>query len=196
MLSCDRLPFLPNALHFQEPPGGSAPLSRMQVFICPRDWTFATGRFIPDHMVSLQDPGADISGLRPPWVAPENHHVEHFHDMDWPGDPLAPSREAVGRLVGWLARCCGPGSAPKLLIHCDAGLGRSTATGYLAWSLFLGPGREAEAFEAMKESCLETRIIPNSVIVAHADDILGRQGALWEPLTRWNHAVPWRRTFR
>jgi hypothetical protein len=33
-------------------------------------------------MVSLQNPGADISGLRPPWIPPEKHYVGYFCDVD------------------------------------------------------------------------------------------------------------------
>lgn len=168
----------------------------MKVFVCPRDWTFATERFTPDHLVSLQNPGADVSDLRPPWVPAENHYVGYFLDVDSLDHPKAPTEQEVRSVVNWLAPRCGSDSAARFIIHCDAGLGRSTATAYLAWALHLGAGREADAFAAMKASCLETQIIPNSIIVAHADRILARNGALKQPLTEWNKKVTWRRTFR
>lgn len=168
----------------------------MKLFVCPKDWTFAKERFTPDHMVSLQNPGADVSGFRPPWVTPENHYVSFFYDSDLLGDVHAPTREQIRHLIDWLSPRCQPGSAAQFLIHCDAGLGRSTATGYIAWSLFLGPGREQEAFDAMKDSSLESKLVPNSIIIDHADDLLGRAGALRKPLTEWNRKVTWRRTFR
>lgn len=166
------------------------------MFVCPRDWTFATDRFTPDHMVSLQNPGANISDLRPPWISPENHFVGFFFDIDAVGDPEAPSAGDIQSLIDWLRPRCGPTSEARFLIHCDAGLGRSTATAYVAWSLHFGPGREQEAFEAMQESCLNTRIIPNTIIVAHADTILCRNGDLQKPVSGWNRRVPWRRTLR
>ena len=168
----------------------------MQVFVCPREWTHATERFTPEHMLSLQNPGADVSALRPPWVVPENHYVAFFLDVDVAGHREAPGAAAVGELVAWLAPRCGPGSEARLLIHCDAGLGRSPAAAYVAWAIHLGSGREAEAFVAMRRSCLETRLVPNTILVAHADAALGRGGALRRPLTAWNDRVPWRRTFR
>lgn len=168
----------------------------MKIFVCPKDWTFAKERFTPDHMVTLQNPGADVSGLRPPWVTPENHYVSFFYDSDLLGDVHAPTREQICHLIDWLSPRCQPGSAGQFLIHCDAGLGRSTATGYIAWSLFLGPGREQQAFDAMKDSCLESKLVPNSIIIALADAILGRDGQLMKPLTEWNRKVTWRRTFR
>lgn len=168
----------------------------MKMFVCPRDWTFATDRFTPDHMVSLQNPGSDVSDLRPPWVPPDNHYVAFFYDVDVANEPDAPTEQDIKPLIDWLAPRCSAVSESRFIIHCDAGLGRSTATAYIAWSIFFGQGHEQEAFDAMKESCLNMQIIPNSIVVAHADKILGRQGALRKPLTEWNKRVPWRRTFR
>ena len=171
----------------------------MDVFICPRDWTHSTSRFVPTHMVSLQNPGVDtemLNDLRPDWIPKENHYVECFFDADRPESLHAPAREKIAALLEWLKPRCGPDSENRFLIHCDAGLGRSTATGYLAWALHLGPGNEAVAFDWMVKSALESQLVPNSVIVAHADDLLDRRGALKKPLTAWNQRVHWRRTFR
>lgn len=165
----------------------------MQVFVCPRDWTFAKGRFEPDHMVSLQDPGADVSGFRPPWVPTENHYVGFFYDANKPGHPDAVPVEQIAALLDWLIPRCSPGSQARFLIHCDAGLGRSPAVAYIAWALHFGPGHEAEAFESMKRSCLESRISPNSIVIHHADRLLGRDGLLEAPVTDWNRKVTWRR---
>ena len=168
----------------------------MKMFVCPRDWTFATDRFTPDHMVSLQNPGADISDLRPPWVPPANHYIGYFYDIDVVDHPEAPTEKDIKSLIDWLTPRCGSTSEARFIIHCDAGLGRSTASAYIAWSIFLGAGCEREAFDALKESCLNMQIIPNSIIIAHADKILQRRGALKKPLTDWNRKVTWRRTFR
>jgi predicted protein tyrosine phosphatase len=168
----------------------------MQVFVCPRDWTSATDRFVPDHMVSLQNPGADISDLRPPWIPAENHYIAFFYDVDLLEHGEAPSAGQIRSLIEWLSPRCGPSSEARFIIHCDAGLGRSPAVAYIAWSLHFGSGREHEAFEAMKQSCLETQLVPNSIIISHADKILQRRGALKKPLTAWNQKVTWRRTFR
>lgn len=147
-------------------------------------------------MVSLQNPGADISELRPSWIPPENHYVAFFYDVDLVDHPDAPTEQDINLLIDWLTPRCVSTSEARFIIHCDAGLGRSTATGYIAWSIFFGPGREQEAFDAMKESCLNIQVIPNSIVITHADKILQRNGALKKPLTEWNKRVPWRRTFR
>ncbi|MCP5536322.1 MAG: hypothetical protein H7A51_08830 [Akkermansiaceae bacterium] len=168
----------------------------MQLFICPRDWTFSRNRFTPTHLVSLQNPKADVSDLRPPWIPEENHHVSYFYDVDLHDHHLAPTREDIESLVGWLLPRCQAGTENRLIVHCDAGLGRSTATGYIAAAINLGPGREDEAFQHMVDSALERRLMPNSVIIRHADAILDRNGALIKPLKEWNRRVNWRRTFQ
>lgn len=168
----------------------------MKIFVCPRDWTHATDRFTPSHLLSLQNPDADLYGLRPEWVPAGNHRVIYFYDVDTPGHALTPTREDIESVIDWLTLHCSPGSETRMIIHCDAGLGRSPAVAYIAWSIHLGPGREQEAFELMKESCLNTVLMPNAAIVAHADDILGRKGALKKPLTDWNRKVRWSCTFQ
>lgn len=168
----------------------------METFICPRDWAHSTSRFVPTHLISLQNPGADVSALRPAWIEPENHHISFFYDVDAMDHPAAPQRDQIATLLVFLERHCAPGTTNRLVIHCDAGLGRSTATGYLAWAIFLGAGREQEAFERMVASSLETQLVPNTTVIAHADDLLQRQGALQKPLKQWNQRVHWRRTFR
>ena len=168
----------------------------MEVFICPREWTHSTQRFTPTHLVSLQDPGTTpetITAYRPSWIAAENHFHEFFYDVDSADHPRAPAYAAIQKLLLWLDPRCGPGSPHRFLIHCDAGLGRSPAVGYLAWALHLGPGREEEAFDRMVASALNTRLIPNSIIIAHADDLLNRRGQLLAPLHQWNQRAPWAR---
>ncbi len=46
----------------------------MNLHVCPRDWTHTQDPFIPTHLLSLQNPNAQVDDLRPPWIAPENHH--------------------------------------------------------------------------------------------------------------------------
>ena len=174
----------------------------MEIFVCPKDWTFARSRFTPDHMVSLLNPGTDteeVESLRPSWILPEYHHVSFFYDADIldPGfqKGMAPTFEEIKTVVDWLTPRCTPESEARFLIHCEAGLGRSPAVGYIAWAIHLGVGREEEAFEKMKESCHETKLVPNTVVVTHADEILQRRGAMMKPLSAWNRRVTWRRNF-
>lgn len=165
----------------------------MEIFVCPFDWTLWREKFVPNHMVSLLDLPEASEGLRPPWIVEENHLVGVFRDHEDPALPEAPTEEDVIALIRWLKPRVGDPDA-KFLIHCTAGLGRSPAVGYIVWSLFLGAGQEDEAFRNMVNSCQQTKLIPNRLIVGLADELLGRHGALVRPLREWNRRVPWARS--
>jgi predicted protein tyrosine phosphatase len=64
----------------------------------------------------------------------------------------------------------------KLLIHCEAGVSRSTAAALIIYACWLGPGGEHEAMERVlaQRPCA----FPNSRMVAFADRLLGLDGRL------------------
>ena len=63
-----------------------------------------------------------------------------------------------------------------LLIHCEAGVSRSTATALITYACWLGEGREDEAMERVIAQ--RPYAIPNRRIVALADTLLGLGGNL------------------
>lgn len=63
-----------------------------------------------------------------------------------------------------------------LLIHCMAGISRSTATAMAIISQALGEGSEREAAITVRE--LRSIANPNRLILQHADELLERNGAL------------------
>jgi predicted protein tyrosine phosphatase len=164
----------------------------MKMFICPIDWVHWRELFEPESMVSLVDSPEDLDQARPPWI--KDHYEDFFRDIERDEDPGAPSRLQIEHLILWLRPRIN--DQARLLIHCHAGRGRSPAAGYIAWAMLFGPGREHEAFECMIASCIQTAITPNRLVIAHADEILGRKGSLVRPLQAWNRKVSWSRTFR
>jgi len=66
-----------------------------------------------------------------------------------------------------------------LVIHCHAGVSRSTATALVALALD-APGREREAAALLRQ--MSPFAYPNELLVKHADDALGRRGALLDAL--------------
>jgi len=71
------------------------------------------------------------------------------------------------------------------LIHCEAGVSRSTAAALILYACWLGPGLEAEAMERVLAQ--RPLAIPNRRMVALADDLLNRGGHLLKALGWRNH---------
>jgi predicted protein tyrosine phosphatase len=71
-------------------------------------------------------------------------------------------------------------SSGRVLIHCEAGISRSTATALILYACWLGPGREREAMERVRK--LRPSAVPNRRKVRLADALLGREGRLIDAL--------------
>jgi predicted protein tyrosine phosphatase len=74
----------------------------------------------------------------------------------------------------------------RVLIHCEAGVSRSSAAALIMYACWLGPGREREA---MKRVLAQRPIaMPNPRMVELADRLLDRKGRLKKVL---DQRVPW-----
>jgi predicted protein tyrosine phosphatase len=124
------------------------------------------------HVVSLlgpETPHRCFSGIA------DSHHLKlTFHDIIEPAEGLTPpAADHVETLIGFLkAR---EGHDP-LLIHCWAGISRSTASAFTAMCLY-NPDRD-EYKLAQQLRGLSHVATPNRRIVAFADDIMGRSGRM------------------
>lgn len=68
----------------------------------------------------------------------------------------------------------------KVLIHCEAGVSRSSAAALIMYACWFGPGRE---WEAMRRVIAQRPIaMPNRRMVAFADELLGLGGRLLQVL--------------
>ena len=75
------------------------------------------------------------------------------------------------------------GKTGRVLVHCEAGVSRSTAAALIMYACWLGPGREPEA---MTRVLLQRPIaIPNPRMVEIADRLLAREGRLVAVLSPW-----------
>jgi predicted protein tyrosine phosphatase len=124
------------------------------------------------HVVSLlgpETPHRDFMGINA-----GNHLKLTFHDIIEPGEGLtAPAPSHVVTLVDFLK---GRQGEDPLLIHCWAGISRSTASAFTAMCLY-NPGVDEWRLARQLRS-LSHVATPNRRIVAFADDILGRQGRM------------------
>jgi predicted protein tyrosine phosphatase len=94
---------------------------------------------------------------------------------------VMPAREHVDEIVRFLR--ASPPEVP-LVIHCHAGVSRSTATALVALALD-APGREREAAALLRE--MAPFAFPNELIVQLADEALERRGALVAALESIGH---------
>jgi predicted protein tyrosine phosphatase len=75
----------------------------------------------------------------------------------------------------------------RVLIHCQAGISRSSAAAVILYAILLGPGKEAEA--VAKVIAQRPIAHPNRKMIELADRLLGRGGALVRAV---GPADPWR----
>jgi len=66
----------------------------------------------------------------------------------------------------------------KVLVHCEAGVSRSTAVALIIYARWLGPGREHEAMRRVLRQ--RPQAIPNQRMVRLADQLLQLDGRLLE----------------
>jgi predicted protein tyrosine phosphatase len=100
-------------------------------------------------------------------------HFATFDDTEVHNTGQAPVHDDVLHCIEFV-RNIPEGS--NLLIHCMAGISRSTATAMAVISDFYGPGSELEAATNVRE--IREIANPNRLILQIADDILERHGAL------------------
>lgn len=124
------------------------------------------------HVVTLLAP--DTPHDPPRGIAADKHLKLFFHDIVEQMDGHTPPRaDDAERLIGFLEAW---DKQDPMLIHCWAGISRSTAAAYTALCLFRPNADEEEiAFELRNASPSAT---PNKLIVSLADDVLGRNGRM------------------
>src|SRR5271170_1416019 len=128
----------------------------------------------PSHLVTLLSPEHMIE--TPDGIEPAHHLKLSVNDVAeaW-GAEMPPAPKHVEELLtfgrGW------KGDAP-MLVHCWAGISRSTAAAYILLSDKLGPGTEEKIALALRAAA--PHAFPNPLLIAHADKALGREGRMIE----------------
>jgi predicted protein tyrosine phosphatase len=124
------------------------------------------------HVVSLIGDEARID--RPRTVEEENHLWLQLHDISSPLDGyIMPDEAHIAELLRFVRRW--DRRAP-LVVHCYAGISRSTASAFAAVCA-LNPHRDEETIAlALREASVTAT--PNIRIVSLADRLLGREGRM------------------
>jgi len=124
------------------------------------------------HVVTLL--GDEDHVLRPAGVPVENHLWLRMHDILQPADGyLTPEAEHVDRLFAFVR---GWDRAAPLVVHCFAGISRSTAAAF-ASVCALNPRRDERTIARTLREASPTAL-PNIRIVTLADRLLGRDGRM------------------
>lgn len=124
------------------------------------------------HVVTVMGNVAKV--VRPAAIHPDNHLVVSMDDIHMPMDGfVAPCEDHVQKIIAFARRW---DRAAPMVVHCWAGISRSTATAFTA-ACALNPDRpEEDIAQAIRRGSLSAR--PNRLIVAIADDLLSRKGRM------------------
>ncbi len=121
-----------------------------------------------DHVLTLISPDADA----PHYPGPRT--LLRFNDIVEPRAGLIqPSMATIRAILGlrYVLR-----RDATLLIHCHAGVSRSTAAAYVLACTLRPPGEEGALAAFLREACPEAT--PNALMISLADDLLARGGAM------------------
>jgi predicted protein tyrosine phosphatase len=122
----------------------------------------------------------------PGHIAPGNHLVLNVDDISFPMEGfVAPGAAHVERLIDFVG---GWDRAAPMVVHCFAGISRSTAGAYVA-ACALNPRRnERDIAWAIRRASPTAQ--PNARIVSIADMLLGRDGRMVEAIETLGPADP------
>jgi len=126
------------------------------------------------HIISICDPSEEP----PPGYTQVPHRLRlEFDDittpLDDPEDVLAAPADIL-KVIDFTQAMRSHGG--DVLIHCFAGVSRSTAVAMIVYAVLLGVGKEDEALAYVLKA--RPQAVPNPWIVELADEALGRKGKL------------------
>ena len=129
-----------------------------------------------DRMLSLLSVGTDVT--RPASIARENHLHLVMHDIAVAQDGMTmPGEEHVREVLDFARRW---DRTKPMVVHCYAGISRSTASAYII-AAALSPKRdEAELAQTLR--ALSPSATPNPRLIAVADALLERNGRMIEAI--------------
>ena len=124
------------------------------------------------RLVTLLTEGTPFE--RPAAILPENHLCLWMNDIaDEQAGLVAPGALHVEQLVGFARDW---DRAQPLVVHCYAGISRSTAAAYIVAAALSPLRNETELARTLRK--LSPSATPNPGLVRHADALLGRQGRM------------------
>jgi predicted protein tyrosine phosphatase len=143
------------------------------VTVCPLSQVAATvAATDASHLVSLINIGTAVA--RPEVILEANHLFLGMNDILAPQEGMiAPGREHVESLLAFVAAW---DRARPMVVHCYAGISRSTAGAFISLCAARPDRNEAEVARRLRTA--SPTATPNALLVAIADALLDRRGRM------------------
>lgn len=129
--------------------------------------------------------------IKPNWPTLRNHLIVRCDDVE---EPLPhhthPTEDHVLQMIAFgqdALQRSQRGNVVRVLVHCAAGISRSTAATLLILAMKYGKGAEATALRHLTRIRPQCR--PNAAIVEHGDRLLQREGRLAREVAMWKTSV-------
>ena len=160
--------------------GAPSDIADFDLTICGLDELRAHAATPVTHVLSILDPQTPVPRAFERYAALRRHWVLRFHDVSAAiGDARPPEQADVEQILAFAAELQDGAPKAHLLVHCHAGVSRSTAAAAILLAQ-RNPGREAEAFRYVAR--IRPGAWPNRRMVDIADRLLNREGRLIEGL--------------
>jgi predicted protein tyrosine phosphatase len=157
----------------------------MTIYVCPLSLAPQMAKLNKvSHVVSLLDPDTPFPIIKD---VGERHLCVEVHDIEDDEDGMDPlcdvrTKRILEFVGGW-------DRTQPILIHCYAGISRSTATAFIT-ACAQNPGADEEAIAlALREA--SNAASPNRRFVAMADAELGRGGRMTRAIERIGRGASW-----
>jgi predicted protein tyrosine phosphatase len=124
------------------------------------------------HLVTLIKDGTRVQ--RPRSISPDRHLMLTFDDIVEPIEGMvAPAEEHAAALLSFVGRW---GQQHPLVVHCFAGISRSTAAAFITLCALRPERTELELARSLRMA--SPSATPNIRLVGFADRLLGRRGRM------------------
>ena len=150
-----------------------SPVKGGAVHVCPLSAVpDIVARSNASHLLTCLQDAVLVETPRP--ILPDRHLRLHIHDISEPMmGCIAPGEEHVGQLIDFALEWGGQG---PMVVHCWAGISRSTAAAYTALCA-INPEASEELIAVRLRDASPTAC-PNRLIIQLADAALGRNGRM------------------
>lgn len=139
----------------------------------------------PGRVISVLDPGVPFPELGPPYI--DRHLRLAFHDAHSPATGVTvPSAQHIAQLLAFLTAW---DANESLLVHCRAGIGRSTATAFVA-ACYRNP-HVSELNIAIELRRVAPLARPNETLVKLADTVMDRNGRMSAAIANTRRGLAW-----